>query len=133
MTSGRPDRNQELEKIVDDLDENVMGQREADDVPGKPSTRERTEEGVDGRADRLGLRFLAGHRMSVCGRHEVLDQIDYLHRRFHLREMSDPRQHLEAGVAAHVVGGVRMVDRDDRIAISPDRHHGQIRGHLSTG
>jgi hypothetical protein len=39
MTSGRPDRNQELEKIVDELDENVMGQREADDVPGKPSTR----------------------------------------------------------------------------------------------
>ena len=40
MTSGRPDRNQELEKIVDDLDENVIGEREADDVPGKPSTRE---------------------------------------------------------------------------------------------
>jgi hypothetical protein len=40
MTSGRPDRNQELEKIVDELDENVMGEREADDVPGKPGARD---------------------------------------------------------------------------------------------
>lgn len=35
-----PDRDQELEQIVDEIDENVMGEREAQDVPGKPSERE---------------------------------------------------------------------------------------------
>jgi hypothetical protein len=40
MTSGRADRNEELEQIVDRLDENVMDEREAEDVPGKPSSRE---------------------------------------------------------------------------------------------
>jgi len=38
--SPQPNRDQELEKIVDDLDENVMGEREAKDMPGKPSDRE---------------------------------------------------------------------------------------------
>ena len=37
--STQPSRDQELEKLVDDLDENVMGEREAKDVPGKPSER----------------------------------------------------------------------------------------------
>jgi hypothetical protein len=36
----RPDRDEELEQIVDDLDDRVMGEREAEDVPGKPSERE---------------------------------------------------------------------------------------------
>ena len=40
MTSAQPDRDQELEQIVDELDENVTGEREAKDVPGKPSERE---------------------------------------------------------------------------------------------
>lgn len=40
MTSGRPDRDEELEQIVDELDESVMGEREAGDVPGNPSERE---------------------------------------------------------------------------------------------
>ncbi|MDT5094177.1 MAG: hypothetical protein QOH60_3540 [Mycobacterium sp.] len=40
MTSGPSDRNEKLENIVDELDESVKGQREADDVPGKPSARE---------------------------------------------------------------------------------------------
>lgn len=39
MTSAQPSRDQKLEKLVDDLDENVMGEREAKDVPGKPSER----------------------------------------------------------------------------------------------
>lgn len=33
-------RAQELENIVDDLDEKVANEREAADVPGKPSERE---------------------------------------------------------------------------------------------
>jgi hypothetical protein len=33
-------RAQELENIVDELDEKVAGEREAEDVPGKPSERE---------------------------------------------------------------------------------------------
>lgn len=41
MTSAQPSRDQELEKLVDDLDENVMGEREAKDVPGKPSERDK--------------------------------------------------------------------------------------------
>ena len=39
MTSAdreQPDRDQELENIVDQLDENVAGEREAEGVPGKP-------------------------------------------------------------------------------------------------
>lgn len=39
MTSGRLDRNEELEQIVDELGENVVNEREAEDVPGKPSER----------------------------------------------------------------------------------------------
>jgi hypothetical protein len=39
MTEPRPDRDEELEQIVDDLDDRVMGEREAEDVPGKPSER----------------------------------------------------------------------------------------------
>lgn len=35
-----PNRDQELEKIVDELDENVAGEREAAGVAGKPSERE---------------------------------------------------------------------------------------------
>jgi hypothetical protein len=35
-------RAQELESIVDDLDSKVADEREAEDVPGKPSDRERT-------------------------------------------------------------------------------------------
>ena len=34
------DRGQELERIVDQLDEKVAGEREAEGVPGKPSERE---------------------------------------------------------------------------------------------
>ena len=47
--STQPSRDQELEKIVDDLDENVIGEREANDVPGKPS--ERAQEPQEGSAD----------------------------------------------------------------------------------
>ncbi|MFZ0832121.1 MAG: hypothetical protein WAM92_03350 [Mycobacterium sp.] len=47
--STQPSRDQELEKIVDDLDENVMGEREAMDVPGKPS--ERAKEPREGSAE----------------------------------------------------------------------------------
>jgi hypothetical protein len=39
MTEPRPDRDEELEQIVDELDDRVMGEREAEDVPGKPSDR----------------------------------------------------------------------------------------------
>jgi hypothetical protein len=49
MNSGRSDRNEQLEEIVDELDENVMGEREAEDVPGKPS--ERDQEPKAGSAD----------------------------------------------------------------------------------
>jgi hypothetical protein len=35
-------RAQELENIVDELDEKVAGEREAQGVPGKPSDREKT-------------------------------------------------------------------------------------------
>ena len=42
--SAQPNRYEELEKIVDDLDENVMGEREAKDVPGKPSEREQEKQ-----------------------------------------------------------------------------------------
>lgn len=38
--SSQPNRDQELEQIVDKLDENVTDEREAEDVPGKPSERE---------------------------------------------------------------------------------------------
>ncbi|MDT5010672.1 MAG: hypothetical protein QOH57_2289 [Mycobacterium sp.] len=38
--SARPNRDEELENIVDELDQNVSQQREAEDVPGKPSERE---------------------------------------------------------------------------------------------
>jgi len=41
MTTGRPDRNQELEQLVDELDENVVNEREAEGGPGKPSERAR--------------------------------------------------------------------------------------------
>jgi hypothetical protein len=34
-------RAQELERIVDELDEKVAGEREAEGVPGRPSERER--------------------------------------------------------------------------------------------
>ena len=37
----QPDRAQQLENIVDELDEKVAREREADGVPGKPSDRER--------------------------------------------------------------------------------------------
>lgn len=36
----QPDRAQELEKIVDQLDEKVADERESEGVPGKPSDRE---------------------------------------------------------------------------------------------
>ncbi|WP_197501730.1 hypothetical protein [Mycobacterium sp. 852002-51057_SCH5723018] len=36
-----PDRAQQLENIVDQLDEKVAGEREAEGVPGKPSDRKR--------------------------------------------------------------------------------------------
>lgn len=36
----RPDRGQQLENIVDELDEKVASEREAEGVPGKPSDRE---------------------------------------------------------------------------------------------
>jgi hypothetical protein len=49
MEPNRPDRNEELEQIVDQLDENVMGEREAQDVPGKPSERAQTSQ--EGSAD----------------------------------------------------------------------------------
>jgi hypothetical protein len=39
--SPQPNRDQELENIVDKLDEHVAGEREAQDVPGKPSEREK--------------------------------------------------------------------------------------------
>ncbi|MBV9088363.1 MAG: hypothetical protein JO044_00420 [Mycobacteriaceae bacterium] len=45
----QPNRDQELEKIVDQLDENVAGEREAEGVPGKPSDRENAA--VEGTAD----------------------------------------------------------------------------------
>jgi hypothetical protein len=37
--SAGPSRDQKLEQIVDELDENVTEEREAEDVPGKPSER----------------------------------------------------------------------------------------------
>jgi len=43
MTSAdreQPDRDEELENIVDQLDEKVANEREAEGVPGKPSDRE---------------------------------------------------------------------------------------------
>lgn len=48
-----PDRDQlshaeELENIVDDLDEKVANEREAEGVPGKPSDRERDAAGPGG-------------------------------------------------------------------------------------
>jgi hypothetical protein len=52
MTSAdreQPNRDQELENIVDQLDENVAGEREAEGVPGKPSDREQaTADGSEG-------------------------------------------------------------------------------------
>jgi hypothetical protein len=41
-SSLRPNRDQELEQIVDKLDADVAGEREAEGVPGKPSDREQT-------------------------------------------------------------------------------------------
>jgi hypothetical protein len=41
----RPNRDQQLENIVDQLDENVAGEREAEGVPGKPSDREQAAAG----------------------------------------------------------------------------------------
>jgi len=38
-------RAQELENIVDRLDEKIAGEREAQDVPGKPSDREKAATG----------------------------------------------------------------------------------------
>ena len=43
MTTGRPDRNQELEQLVDELDENVVNEREAEGGPGKPSEQARQQ------------------------------------------------------------------------------------------
>jgi hypothetical protein len=36
-------RTEQLENIVDELDEKVANEREAEDVPGKPSEREQAE------------------------------------------------------------------------------------------
>jgi hypothetical protein len=36
-------RTEQLENIVDELDEKVANEREAEDVPGKPSERENAE------------------------------------------------------------------------------------------
>ncbi|CPR05363.1 hypothetical protein BN971_00567 [Mycobacterium bohemicum DSM 44277] len=36
-------RTEQLENIVDELDEKVASEREAEDVPGKPSEREQAE------------------------------------------------------------------------------------------
>ncbi|HME47652.1 hypothetical protein [Mycobacterium sp.] len=47
MTSAdreQPDRDEELENIVDQLDENVAGEREAEGVPGKPGNRGDSEQ-----------------------------------------------------------------------------------------
>ncbi len=44
-----PNRDQALEDIVDKIDEKVIGEREAEDVPGKPSEREREQQ--EGSAD----------------------------------------------------------------------------------
>jgi hypothetical protein len=38
----QPSHDQQLEDIVDQLDEKVADEREAEGVPGKPSDRERT-------------------------------------------------------------------------------------------
>ncbi|HZQ30501.1 MAG TPA: hypothetical protein VFB19_02060 [Mycobacterium sp.] len=41
--SSQPNRDQELEHIVDKLDKNVTDEREREDVPGKPSEREQDQ------------------------------------------------------------------------------------------
>jgi hypothetical protein len=41
----QPNRDQELEDIVDRLDQNVADEREEQGVPGKPSDRERASSG----------------------------------------------------------------------------------------
>jgi hypothetical protein len=43
----QPNRAQELERIVDQLDEKVTDEREAGGVPGKPSDRERAPHGTE--------------------------------------------------------------------------------------
>ncbi|MCW2651551.1 MAG: hypothetical protein QOE41_1378 [Mycobacterium sp.] len=47
----RPNRDQELENIVDQLDENVAGEREAEGVPGKPSDREQAATAGDSESE----------------------------------------------------------------------------------
>lgn len=39
-----PNRDQELQELVDEIDEKVIGEREAEDVPGKPSEREQEQQ-----------------------------------------------------------------------------------------
>lgn len=43
-----PNRDQALEDIVDQLDENIADEREAAGVPGKPSDREREQAAPSG-------------------------------------------------------------------------------------
>lgn len=38
--SGQPNRDQEMENIIDEIDENGAGELEALVIPGKPSDRE---------------------------------------------------------------------------------------------
>ena len=60
------------------------------------------------------------------GGDEILENIRHRHWRLGVREVSDTLEHLEATACPRVVGGVRVSDGNDPVAISPDQEGGEI-------
>jgi hypothetical protein len=64
-------------------------------------------------------------RLAWRGGDEILENIRHRHWRLGAREVSDTLEHLEATACPRVVGGVRVSDRNDPVAISPDQEGGR--------
>jgi hypothetical protein len=64
-------------------------------------------------------------RLARRGGDEILENIRHRHWRLGVREVSDTLEHLEATACPRVVGGVRVSDGNDPVAISPDQEGGR--------
>jgi hypothetical protein len=73
---------------------------------------------------RLSARLWESDIRPAGGGDEVLDEIHHLVRRFDLGEVADSGQYLKSAVLADGARGVRMVDGNDAVLVTPDRHHG---------
>ena len=60
------------------------------------------------------------------GGNEVVDQIDNFAGALDLREVPDPREHLNPTSRPGGVRGVGVLDRDDFVLVTPDGHGGQV-------